>query len=420
VTFVSRAALRQGLTAFTRESPAMRSLDDALRVLYPRQQRPSVHSMAELVLLTILRGHEQHTQGVLGRINGSLARLLDDLDALRANRPVAGRTAALRQQDMTTIARAVEDLRTLEDHVRLLLEGDPSWAASLRSDLSAALAGPRPPVRRPAAFQPKAPPRPQSTRAAEGNLRRVLRRAGADPREVVATGRPPNAVLQAAHRLVVASGGDVAGTVRGLLARGGADADTMVKAVLIAEGRLYRGAQLPEGAEWAVRQRVVSGLEFEWSTGPGTAISRRTRPPDPTLPPRAPLPPGIHGEEIGIDDIIGGWLVDVKTGSTPSEAAIARATVEPFWRRDVELGVDVEIREALAPPRGISEVDLARIEADTLGQMARQIEWARYNGLYGATWACTSEELAEAFRLLAQRLPQRLGDRIRFTTGAAP
>jgi hypothetical protein len=417
VTFVSRAALRQGVTAFVRESPAMRSLDDGLRVLYPGQRRPSVHSMAELVLLSIVRGHERHTQGVLGRINEALARLLDDLDALRAGRSIEGRTAALRTRDLTTIAQAMEDLRKLEDQVRFLLENEPSWAGSLRSDLSAALAGPPRPVRRPVTFRPTAPPRPQTPRAAAGNLRRALLGAGADPYAVIASGRPPNAVLRAAHRLVVAAGGDVAAAVRALRAQGGRDLDAMITAVLLSEGRIYRGAPLPEGPAWAAHQREVTGLGFEWSAGPGTAISRRTLPPDPTLPPRAPLPPGALGEEIGIDGIVGGFLVDAKSGRTPLEVLTSRATELPPWRRDVEPGIDVEIREAAQPRRVDIEAQRLKYEDDLLREMSRQIAFAQHNGLGGVKWVCTSEELAAAFRVLAHRLPAGPRLNIHFVVG---
>lgn len=420
MSFVSRAALREGLTAFVRDSSSMESLDRAMRLLYRDLPRPSVQSLAELVLLSIVRGHEVRTQGVLGRLNEALARVLDDLDALRAGRSIEGRTAGLRTQDLTSIAQAMEELRTLEQLVRELLDGDPSWAAQLRAELSAGLAGPRPPARRPATFRPASPPRPQTPRAAAGNLRRALLGSGADPRSVLATGRPSNAVLQAAHRLVVAAGGDPAAAVRSLLAQGGPDVDAMVTAVLIAEGRIYRGADLPLGTDWAAHQREVTGLDFEWSAGPGTDISRRTRPPDPTLPPRAPLPPGVLGEEIGIDGIVDGFLVDAKSGGSPLEVELGRATAQPRWRRDVEPGVDVDIREATQPSRFDPE-RLVDHEEKLLGQMARQAEFAQHNGLRGVRWVCSGEELAAALQLLADRLPPRYRSmRIEFVVGGLP
>ena len=422
MTIVSRAALREGLTAFVRRSPALESLDRAMRLLYRDRPRPSVHSMAELVLLSIVRGHEVRTQGLLGRLNQALARVLDDLDALRAGRSIEGRTAGMRTQDLTAIAQAMDELRTLEQQVRDLLASDPSWADGLRAELTAALAGPRPPARRPATFRPTAPPRPQTPRAAAGNLRRALLGAGADPHAVLATGRPPNAVLQAAHRMVVAAGGDVGAAVRALLQMGaGSETDAMVMAVLMSEGRIYRGSSLPAGAAWAAHQRRVTGLDFEWSAGPGTSISRAQRPPDPTLPPRAPLPAAVLGEEIGIDGIRDGFVVDAKHGSTPLEVLEARAAHEPAWRRDVEPGVDVDIAKASAPPRADVPQQLLEYEDDLLREMARQAEFAEHNGLTGVRWVCSSEELAAAFRLLSDRLPSRYrSTRFEFVVGGLP
>ena len=419
MTIVSRAALREGLTAFVRESPAMESLERAMRLLYRDRPRPSVQSLAELVLLSIVRGHEVRTQGVLGRLNEALARILDDLDALRAGHSIEGRTAGMRTQDLTAIARALDDLNTLEQQVRFMMEGDETWAAQLRSELGGRLAGPPPPTRRPAPFRPTSPPRPQTPRSAASNLRRAFLGAGADPVAVMATGRPPNAVLQAAHRLVVAAGGDVPTAVRVLMQMGpGPETDAMITAVLMGEGRIYRGAPLPGGEMWAAHQREVSGLDFEWSAGPGTDISRRTRPPDPTLPRRAPLPPGALGEEIGIDGIVDGMLVDAKHGGTPLDVLTGRAEAVPFWRRDVEPGADVDLREAISPRQVDVPGQLDEYERGLLTELSRQLEFAEHNGLKGVRWVCSSEELAAAMRLLADRLPSRYrGMNIQFVVG---
>jgi hypothetical protein len=205
--------------------------------------------------------------------------------------------------------------------------------------------------------------------------------------------------------------------------------DAMITAVLMAEGRIYRGAALPEGVAWAAHQRAVTGLEFEFSSGPGTAISRRARPPDPTLPPRAPLPPGMHGEEIGIDGIKDGLLVDAKSGAGALEEA-GGLPFEPAWRRDTEPGVDVDIREAQraagfgAPPTpGTSrkKVQPLPYEETLLRQLARQVDWAEHNGLKGVRWVCSSEERAAALRLLAERLPESYrAKNIQFVVGGRP
>jgi len=419
VTLVSRAALREGLTAFVQSSPAMESLERAMQLLYRDRPRPSVQSLAELVLLSIVRGHELRTQGVLGRLNEALAGVLDDLDALRAGRSIEGRTAGMRTRDLTAIAQALEDLNTLEQQVRFMMEGDDTWAAQLRSELAAALVEPSPPNRRPATFRPTSPPRPQTTRSAASTLRRAFLGAGADPVAVMATGRPPNAVLQAAHRLVVAAGGDVPSAVRALMLMGaGPETDAMITAVLMGEGRIYRAAPLPGGERWAAHQREVTGLDFEWSSGPGTDISRRTRPPDTTLPRRAPLPPGALGEEIGIDGIVAGMVVDAKHGGTPLDVLTGRAESTPFWRRDTEPGVDVDIREAVEPRQVDIPGQLDEYERGLLTELSRQLEFAEHNGLKGVRWVCSSEELAAAMRLLADRLPSRYrGMNIQFVVG---
>lgn len=428
MTIVSRAALREGLTAFVRNSPTMESLDQAMRLLYRDLPRPSMQSLAELVLLSIVRGHEVRTRGVLGRLNEALARVLDDLDALRAGRAIEGRPAALRSRDLASIDQTLRELRTLEQEVRELLEGDESWAAQLRSELTQSLGGPRP-TRRPTMFRPTGSPRIQKPAQAMDRLRRALLVAGADPAAVMASGRPSNAVLQAAHGLVVAAGGDVKAAVSALVRRGGPDMDSMIKAVLMAEGRIYRGAALPEGVAWAAHQHAVTGLDFEFSSGPGTVISRRARPPDPTLPPRAPLPPDIHGEEIGIDDIQAGLLVDAKHGAGALEEA-GGMPFEPAWQRDTEPGVDVGIREAQrsakigtpsTPRTSRKNVQPLSHEERLLRQLVRQVDWAEHNGLKGVRWVCSSEERAAALRLLAERLPTYYRTKnIQFVVGGHP
>lgn len=415
--------LRKGLTAFVRTSPAMESLDQAMRLLYRDLPRPSVGSLAELVLLSIVREHEVRTQGVLGRLNRALAQVLDDLDALRAGRSIEGRTAGLRIQDLSTIAQAMEELRTLEQQVRLMLDSDPSWAGKLRTALSRDLAGPKPPVRRPATFHPaektqtrKSAPGIPKVGSATGKLRRALRRAGPDPAAVVASGRPPNSVLRAADQLVETAGG-VAEAVEALHHSGtGPETDAMIIAVLVAEGRLYQGVSLPEGRAWAAYQQAFSGLTFEWASGLGPRKSR-TRPPDPTLPARKAVPPGIPGGEIGIDDIKEAFLVDMKSGATPLEVLQRWADAEPRWLRDEERGVDARIAAATRRASDI-ESQLVEYEHKLLRQLMIQAEFASENGLRGVCWICSGEEVAASMRLLADRLPSRYrGMDFRFVVG---
>lgn len=381
---LDRTALARQMTDFVGRSEAMRSMEAAMLALYPSQRAPSTRRLAELVLYSIVRGHQAHTRKVLDRINVALARLLDDLDALRSGRSLEGRTDGARAEDLTKIAQAHEDLRKLEDHVNFLLQTDESgsWASQLRIELETALGGGR--------------GGHQASRAAatpiEG-LRSALHVAAPDPQAIIHGRSLPPAVGDAAHALVVAAGGDVGTAVRRLLRESGPDTDSLVVAVLWREGRIRPGTPLGT-SEHAEHQRVVTGLDYEWT---------------------GQLAPGSLGREVGLDGVAGGFVVDAKHSSVPVEESphlLGGAAKRPRHEGEHEPDVAAQVARATAPPPDPSRVERAIIEKrhEVLEQMRRQLDFARHNGLRGIRWVCNDEALSEAFRLLTMELPSHYDD----------
>ena len=67
------------------------------------------------------------------------------------------------------------------------------------------------------------------------------------------------------------------------------------------------------------------------------------------------------------------------------------------------------------------EPALLDYEDNLLRELARQAEYAQYNGLKGVRWVCSSEELAAALRLIAERLPARYKSmNVHFVVGGRP
>ncbi|WOP18910.1 polymorphic toxin type 4 domain-containing protein [Raineyella sp. LH-20] len=119
---ISADALRPGLQAFAREqAPVMTRLRRALEILYrDRAGGRTIDEIAEIVLLSVARAHEQRTQAALDRINHSIGRILADVETSRGvgAGPAVLRDRALRESDLKAIANAVEDLMTFEDEVK--------------------------------------------------------------------------------------------------------------------------------------------------------------------------------------------------------------------------------------------------------------------------------------------------------------
>ncbi len=406
---VQRQLLAAEVRAFGRTSREMAALQRAMDLLHPTARPLPIDDLVTLVLYSAMHSHEARTRSVLHRLNEALARTMDDLDALRRGEPLGGRTAGMRAADLTTIAEAMHELPNFEKRVRDLLDTDPDgmWAQALRAELAAALTPPQPPRPVRTAPPPTAPRAPRAAVAplsvgeATTALRDALWAAGPSATALWNARTLPRAVSRAAHRLVIAAGGDVGEAVRRLVDAGGPDADAMVVAVLWREGRIEpQGVDLGERA-FEIHQRLVTGLEFEW---------------------HGELPPGVFGKHIGIDGIADGFVVDAKHLDAPLETsphvlgeAAPRPT--PFWRRDTEVDVLTELgdvaraQERLTPEsRGAQERLIVEHERDVLEQMERQLEFARHNGLKGIRWVCNDEGLAEAFRTLAHRLPATYAD----------
>lgn len=411
MTVVDRAALRNGLRGWVAGTAELSRLQDAMRVLFPGRRRPSVTALAEALLLSAVRRHEGATRGQLGRLNESLSRLMDDVDALSRGRSVEGRTATMRTEDLQTVERALADLSRLEDRVRHALATDESgsWTDQLRIELETALQGGG--TARGSGVSPPRPrglPRAPGTVAALADLRAVIDRLGGPSQGLWHGRRLPRALGDAAQHLVVAAGGDIAAAVRRALTDGGAHADAMVVAILWKRGVIAPGTATGATKAWHVHQRNVSGLDFEW-TG------------------RFPVGES-YSSTVGIDHIAGGLLVDAKHSDVPLEARPELTQVpEPrtTWaeRTDVQPDVGAQLR-AGERTRSLAAEERAWGEArhKYLMQMRRQLAFARANGLCGFQWVCNTEELADAFRLLSFEIPagERAGLHLDFRVGGTP
>jgi hypothetical protein len=389
MSLLNRGELRSQMRGWIAASDEMKSLQNAMKVLYPKR-RPSVATMAETVLFAVIHAHEGETHSTITNLNNAMARLLDDLAALRGGQSIEGRTAGMHAADLTVIANAMNDLDTLQAKIKMMLDAESNGAMvdQLKNDLATSLkgAGKRPP----GAVSKPGPLVPPSFEHNVAELGSALANAAPTPHAIWNKGSLPKAVQMAAHDLVVASGGDVATAVRKLLAKGGPEADAMVIAVLWAEKKITPGAAMTSGVDHAAHQTAVTGLNFEW-TGKPASVSL--------------------GESVGIDGIAGGMVVDAKHTNVPPQSLAHFADgpvppTEPFWLRDTEQTADQQIKQAFNfGDRAAQQKKMLEDQHSYLEQMSRQLDWAREHGLKGITWVCNTPELAEAFRKLSQRLP---------------
>jgi hypothetical protein len=407
MTLVNRSELRTAMRGWIAASEEMRSLEQAMKKLYPKR-RPSVATMAETVLFSVIHAHEGETHSTITNLNNAMARLLDDLAALRGGQSIEGRTAGMHAADLAVIAKAMDDLDVLQAKIKYLLENDSGAAMvdQLKNEMAPSLKGGS---KRPAgAIPPVTKPKlavPASFEHNAAALGDALAAAAPTPHGIWNKGKLPATVRDAAHNLVVAAGGDVAAAVRKLVQRGGPEADAMIIAVLWAEKKIAPGSELAAGVDHAAHQTAVTGLTFEW-TGKPAKVSM--------------------GESIGIDGIAGGLVVDAKHSNVPVETLshltdeiVPAKPNEPFWMKDVEPTVDRQVKDAF------NFVDIAAAQKKIfeeqhgiLEQMSRQLDWAREHGLKGINWVCNDGAHADAFRQLANRLPAQYKDmQILFTVG---
>jgi hypothetical protein len=410
---VDTGALRRAMRRWADSQNRLRRLDAALNALYGGRRRPAgrVHTaeLAERLLLLVARDYEGGMVGRVGQMEASLARLLDDAQALRSGATIAGRTAELRRADLETLRRGMEQVQTLDRHARqLLARGTPaSQVEQLRREMLAAMG---PPPGRAAAGAARAAGAP-SLEDATARLRRALRQApapqqipGRRPLTARQLGAQTPEVAEAALAVLAASGDDTKRAVQHLLTSGPvAGRNELVTAVLQAAAWLEPGRRAPN-VPWGRFQVEVTGSPFEW-TG-------HLRHP-------------VRGfDTIGIDGLVDGWVVDAKltsalaaeSGHLHGRVGLPRGEEElqggvRSYRRWVEepdeplelvelfkreLGESITLREELARAE--------KFEIATLGEMERQLQFAKENGLKGVRWVASSEEVAEVFeREFAER-----------------
>lgn len=400
MTLVNRSVLARQMREFVGGSTELVSLQRAMDLLHPGHPRPNLTEVVTSVMYSALRGHESHTARVLTRLNEAMGRTLEDLDALRRNEPIGGRTAGMRAADLTQIALAMEDLTQLEQRIRNLMETDRSWVQALSAELEASMLRPAAAAATP--IVPRAPGRVEaaalslSVSSGLARLQDAIHAVAPTGVAIWATRLLPARVRQAAHDLVVASGGDVRAAVHTAIRSGSDTANDVVIAILWAENRIQPRAKGLGAADFDLHQRSVTGLDFEW---------------------QGKLAPGQSGREIGLDGITDGVVVDAKNLSIPlveSAHVLGGATPrQPFsghQRREVT-PADL-VSDVAEASRRVTPADRARVEShielkqtETLEQMQRQLDWARYNGLDGIRWVCNAQELADYFNTIADRLP---------------
>jgi hypothetical protein len=134
-------------------------------------------------------------------------------------------------------------------------------------------------------------------------------------------------------------------------------------------------------------------------------------------------------DSVGIDGLVDGWVVDAKLAERPAEESrhlhgrvglpkgdeelqdVVRS-YESYRRRmrepDEPEAVDVHIERSREPPptprekRAWSE----QFEIKVVGQMERQLQFAKENGLNGVRWVVSAPDVADVLRReFAQRFP---------------
>lgn len=395
MSLLSRGQVRSALRGWVSASDEMKSLERAMQVLYPKRKRPSAALLAETVLFAVLHAQEGQTHTTLTNLSNAMARVLDDLAALRSGKPIEGRTAGMHAADLAVIAKAIDDLDTLQARIKMMLATDESGALvdRLKIDLAASLKGGG---KRPEGSIPKPKASkliPPSFEARASDLGKRIAEAAPTPHGIWNKQDLPAAVARAAHDLVVAAGGDVAIAVKKILATAGPEADAMVIAVLWAEKKIRPGSQLKPSVDHAAHQTAVTGLQFEWTGKPAKESL---------------------GTSIGLDGIAQGLVVDAKHSNVPMDtlAHLVDDVVppkEPAWLANTEQTVEQQLAQTAKeqrPPRNEMK-DIWEAQEAYLQQMRRQLDWAEEHGLKGIVWICNDAEHAAAFQRLSERLPAK-------------
>lgn len=140
---IGAAALRSGLARWAaQEERTLRALAEALSIVERGRNRArTLEELAMALLLSTARIHESRLAATLDRLDESLARLLDDVEAVRqaGGTASAARTMAEREADLRAIAEALSELSRFEDRVGRMVDDD---AEGLRQTMRHALHGP--------------------------------------------------------------------------------------------------------------------------------------------------------------------------------------------------------------------------------------------------------------------------------------
>jgi hypothetical protein len=377
----------------------MARFNAALRALFGEEGLAprSAERLATIVLYAALQRYDVRTLAALRRIDEPLARLLADLEALRTNRPIEGRTGATYRNDLAALTTALPNIREFRKDLTSLL-ADAHEQTSLRNALEAELGLTRSAAPLGASFGGGAPRftgAPPAVQVAGDRLQAALVGTGPAPvvRPAPSAAHPSTrpvqlteprtgaqlmgeltAEVRAAALELIAAAGSRSKAIAHLLASGlDAECDQMVVAVLRAADQLWPGnrAQLAPGAG---RPTLVTdspqraGFAAQ-ETRTGTAAEWTGR-----------LDPPIGGSDsIGIDGINLGRVVDSKhTEGTP------------------QLPLDPAGNILLA---AVDDRTLAGIERQ-LHELDRQLAYAEHNGLDGVTYKCSTPEQVRYYEQL--------------------
>jgi hypothetical protein len=124
-------------------SPQWRRVSDALDVLLappPGEGRRALGDIADHALAALIRDYRRAMDDVVDRVDSNLGRLLMDVDALRRHRGRGGRSAEARAADMQALSDALDDVRTLRQHLtEALADRNGPLPAQLRHEVADAL-----------------------------------------------------------------------------------------------------------------------------------------------------------------------------------------------------------------------------------------------------------------------------------------
>lgn len=133
---INATQLRSGMQRWARQqAQTLEAIQRALEIVY--RDRPGGRTLDDLagaLLLAVARRHEGRVEGSLGRLDGALARLLDDMDTLRVA-AAEGRNPALREADLHIVADALAEMSKFEDRVRFMLDENAGELQSTMRDL---------------------------------------------------------------------------------------------------------------------------------------------------------------------------------------------------------------------------------------------------------------------------------------------